>query len=220
MFEIERGGDFLTLRGGLGIILGVMPINGKTALTEKITRALCVLLTGLIVLAALTMTMDAATQDEKICVPIPIDEEGRFVLEMKVEGRRGILTFPAIIDTGATNTLIPSYILQGVGIRFDESAIFKTASSDIRLKSGTVDAIYVAGEVMKNVRVYSSNPKSSFGLTPFITGSGGATFCAYGDCKKPEKKEEEEEMGIMGMSELKHFDFSFSSQSGEMTLCL
>ena len=138
---------------------------------------------------------------------VSLNEEGHFVVQVTVTGPRGSLSFPAIIDTGASNTIIPRSIADGIGYTVEIDSNYSTAGGNKIFKVISVQKIaFLDLEFLDTEVAISENEKQN-------------TFqnfrVIYPEQDKKQEKKETEELAVIGMSELSQTNFCYNE--GKLT---
>jgi len=143
------------------------------------------------------------------CESIDLNKSMSFIVTAHIEGPRGALEFPALIDTGATHTFIPKNIADGVGFKNHEIAEFLTAGGMKSFKVIEIVKLSFLGIVFKNITVAVIDRKNeTFDMSAKIN-------YMKSNLKKVSKPNKE--LAIIGMSELSKIKFSYDNNS--LTVC-
>ena len=157
-----------------------------------------------VALLSVIICSGAVAQDsDSVCGEVVYGKK-LFNVTVQVKGPRGSLTFPAIIDTGASRTLVPSSIMEGIGYSSLGQEEFSTASGAESFDSGVVESLSFLGIKFRNITVFVDNPPESEDPRRFKPRD-----------KKP--KQVQDESGIVGMSELSNT--SFEHKDGVLRIC-
>ena len=162
-----------------------------------------------------TMFSGALAQDSK-CEEVRYSPSELFQVMAEVEGPRGSLRFPAILDTGATSSLVPASIMAGIGYSSQD----KKEGGQNSFDSGTVQSLSFMGVKLADVSVYyvdkreSNNKFAGINLADFLRCHDNPVRCRYEKALSPKT---EDESGIIGMSELSQTSFEF--KDGVMRVC-
>ena len=154
-----------------------------------------------VALLSVIICSGAVAKDDVVCDTILQSKENSlFITDVEVKGPRGSLRFPAIIDTGASSTLIPASIMEGIGYSSQGKRKISTTGGKNSFDKGTVSSLSFLGIIFKNVVVYVDKPKSRI-----LCGSIPGCDNLY------------DETGIIGMSELSQTSFEYID--GVMIIC-
>ena len=157
------------------------------------------------------MFSGAFAQDSK-CEEVRYSQSELFQVMAEVEGPRGSLRFPAILDTGASRTLIPASIMEGIGYSSSGQGRVSTAGGEGLFDTGTVQMLSFLGMYFPSALVYVDKPKSRFPTAICRKkDSSGRTRIV------PCEENSHEETGIIGMSELSQTSFEF--KDGVLKVC-
>lgn len=168
----------------------------------------------------LFLTLSLVSYSDERCSEIKLSKSLRFEVEVEVSGERGTLRFPAIIDTGATFSIIPDSIASGVGYQSSNKGEFKTASGNDVFKIINIKRLKFENAEFTNVDVAVENRKQAQHFyppypaardNPNCTCSNSNSVC---DCTK---SDDESELAAIGMSQLSKTKFSFSD--GVLKIC-
>ena len=162
-----------------------------------------------------TMFSSAFAQSSK-CADVRYNTVDLFEVMVEIEGPRGSLRYPAILDTGASQTLVPASIMKGIGYSSHGKETFSTAGGKNSFDSGKVRSLSFLGMKFTNALVYVDNPSPLYQLRvqsicPKKNSQGRIT--GFGPCDKSPQKE----TGVIGMSELSQTSFEF--KDGVMRVC-
>ena len=150
---------------------------------------------------------------EKKCEKIRLNKDLFFEVTAYIDGPRGTLKFPAIIDTGASHTVIPRSIADGIGYKNEKSARYFTAGGMKTFKIINAEKLAFLGVSFKNVSVAISEQKNQY-FNPLLT-SNDMFFNNKYNKKKP--VEDKRELALIGMSELSKTVFNYSNNI--LTIC-
>lgn len=138
------------------------------------------------------------------CTEIPISENNTFYAEAQVEGARGTLRFPVVIDTGASMTLIPYSIARGIGYSKTNASAFATAGGAEVFDMVKISKLTIAGIEFHNVEVaVKPDPVNPSWANPL--------FSQYYN------NHQTMEYGLLGMEQLKQTSMSYAN--GILTIC-
>jgi predicted aspartyl protease len=136
------------------------------------------------------------------CGTIKYDKENLFITKVTVVGPRGALFYDALVDTGASNTVVPRTIIDGIGYRHSESAEFQTAGGVTSFEGAVVESLSFLDMTYKRAKVFVEKKDRRFKLT--ISSKGII-------------QEDRENEGIIGMDILSKLQFSY--QNNNLTIC-
>jgi len=141
---------------------------------------------------------------------VHLDKQNLFVVQVSITGKRGTLSFPALIDTGASHSFIPRSVADGVGYDRERTAKYVTATGESEFQVIRVKELSFMGLSFSDLEVAITEPPKkddwSFKVPPI--GQNGR--------KAPKAKpKKQEEIAVIGMSELSKVRFVY--ENGAMT---
>ncbi len=163
--------------------------HNKTIFTKK-----------LMLLLVLALGFSASVIAEN-CRDIKIID-GRIMTIITVEGLRGSLKIPAVIDTGANISVIPQNIAEGIGYTHHTTEEFSTVGDSRKFKIIKIKKISMLGIDFNNIKVAIEPRQSELALLRRLTF---------------EPKYSKKEIALIGMSELSKTNFSFKNKI--FTIC-
>ena len=130
---------------------------------------------------------------------------------LSVTGPRGTLNVSAIIDTGATHSIIPRSVAEGVSYESEIKSQYQTVAGKKELKSISVNKLSFMGAEFSNVKVAISEPVN---IGPLKYDPIGLNSLIN---KRIQEQKKMPEISLIGMSELSKVKFYF--ENGKFTVC-
>ncbi len=147
------------------------------------------------------------------CKIIELSQNKLIEVTAMAEGPRGSLKFPAIINTGATNSFIPKSISDGISIYSKkQKKMFTTGAGDKEFLTTVISKLSFLGVEFDDVEVAITDKTSRY------VSEEARSFLARSKTLKGDyTKTGKEEIAIIGMSELSKIKFSY--KNNQFTVC-
>ncbi len=129
---------------------------------------------------------------------------------LSVTGPRGTLKISALIDTGASLSIIPRSVADGISYESEQKSRFQTVDGQAELKSISVNKLEFMGAEFSNVTVAISEPVKH-------VPSGYDLLGLNMQNNQGKQLKEMPEISVIGMSELSKVKFYF--ENDKFTVC-